>query len=105
MAVGEFALASLEAVADGRPTSELVVEALRFYRGAREARPPGWLYPRFADDPGASTVEVELSVDPVLWRRFTAEATAQGVSVQQLVSHAVLFYAAELDSRDTKPAT
>lgn len=43
-------------------------------------------------------MELELSVDEDLWRALEQESGRQGASVSQMVAHAALYYAAELNS-------
>lgn len=76
-----------------------LVSAIRFYLNQRDSGQPGWPYPRFIPGTGKSDeVKLELDVEADLWRAFEEEAVRQGVSVSQLASHAVLYYAAERDA-------
>jgi hypothetical protein len=60
---------------------------------------PGWKFPSFLRDRGPSEeVELELSVDDNLWDSLEEEARSQGVSVRQMLEHAVLYFAAELNA-------
>jgi hypothetical protein len=43
-------------------------------------------------------VEVELEIDDSLWGQMEREAERQHVTVTQLLEHAALYYAAELDA-------
>lgn len=101
VAVGDFALRALHLAGyEEEALAQPIESALYFYLGAREARPPGWSFPRFerpGDGPPAT--EVEIAVEPAFWRRFAIEAEAQGVEPGALVGHAVLFYLADLDAR------
>jgi hypothetical protein len=76
-----------------------VESALRCYLGDKGTGRAAWPYPGFLR--GSETqrdVEVELSLEAGLWRSFQEEATAQGLSVEQLAEHAVFYFAAELDA-------
>jgi hypothetical protein len=43
-------------------------------------------------------VEVHLDIDPELWQALSQEAMGQDVSAQQLLEHAVLYFAADDDA-------
>ena len=76
-----------------------LVTAMRVYLGDKETNRPGWRYPDFAREAGAEQrAEVVVNVDEELWSAFASEAADQGVSIEQLVEHAALYFAAELDS-------
>ncbi len=72
--------------------------ALRAYLGDKEAQRSGWSVPAFAGREPAERVELQLSLDEDLWAALEAEAAEQGVSVDVLVSHALLYYVAEADA-------
>ena len=82
-----------------RPNSDDVVKVIRFYlsEGGRESA--GWAYPDLLREGrrGGET-ELELEVDESLWGEMEREAVRQDVTVTQLLEHAVLHYAAELDA-------
>jgi hypothetical protein len=73
--------------------------AVRVYLRDKDAGRPAWPYPGFLRGAeSAAEVEVELSVDPALWRSFEAAAREQDVSVEQLAEHAAFYFAAELNA-------
>lgn len=73
--------------------------AIRLYLRDKGSGRPAWPYPGFLRGAEhAAEVEVELSVDPALWRSFEAEAREQDVSVEQLAEHVAFYFAAELDA-------
>jgi hypothetical protein len=73
--------------------------AVRLYLRDKGAGRPAWPYPGFLRGAeSAAEVEVELTVDPALWRSFEAEAREQDVSVEQLAEHVAFYFAAELDA-------
>ncbi len=76
-----------------------VSRAIRFYLNDRDSDGPGWAYPEFlrGHQPGEE-FELRLQIDKSLWRAFTIEARRQGVTVPQLLEHATMYYAAELDA-------
>jgi hypothetical protein len=73
--------------------------AIRLYLRDKGAGRPAWPYPGFLRGAeSAAEVEVEFSVDPLLWRSFEAEAREQDISVEQLAEHVAFYFAAELDA-------
>ncbi len=78
--------------------AERAERAIRAYLGDKEAERAGWKVPPFARREPAEPVELRLSLDEDLWVAVEAEATAQGVAVEGLVGHAILYYAAEVDA-------
>lgn len=81
------------------PKSDDVLRAVRFYLYDKDSGRPGWAYPALLREqhPGEE-IEFELSIDQALWRALKVEAKRQDVSVAQLLEHAALYYAAELDA-------
>jgi hypothetical protein len=86
--------------ADDPSQAPLRIEsALRCYLGDKGTGRAAWPYPGFLR--GSETrrdVEVELDLEADLWHTFEEEATGQGLMVDQLVEHAVFYFAAELDA-------
>ena len=83
----------------GHPEPDDVLAAIGFYLNDRDGGRAGWRFPEFLRGTGlGGKVDVELSIENSLWRSLKSEAESQGVSVEQLVEHAVLYYAAELDA-------
>jgi hypothetical protein len=73
------------------------VGAIRCYLNDKGSGGLRWRYPPFLPDEGnGGDVELQLSIDEGLWQVLEAEAEAQGVSTDQLVEHAVLYFAAEV---------
>lgn len=73
--------------------------AIRCYLGAKDRDAAGWLYPSFLgrrrSDEG---IELSLSIDEALWKSLEQEAERQHTSAEQMLEHAVLYFAAELDA-------
>lgn len=83
-----------------RPSSEDVVRVIRFYLREKEGEGIGWAYPdlfRQRRTEGAE-MDIELEIDESLWGRMEREAERQHVTATQLLEHAVIYYAAELDA-------
>jgi hypothetical protein len=77
--------------------SSSAAEAIRCYLTA-VATASGWSYPSFlAQRQRDEDVELSLRIDDGLWKSLEAEAGRQNVSTEQILEHAVLYSAAELD--------
>jgi hypothetical protein len=99
--LGSFAYEALagEAGKDADRVPARVVRAIRSYLHDKESGRPGWPYPAFARENGVGEkVELRLSIDDDLWRSLEAEAEGQGVTVQQMVEHVALYFAAEVNA-------
>ena len=73
--------------------------AIRCYLGARGSAAAGWLYPGFLGRRRSEEgVELSLSIDDALWRSLEQEAERQHTSAEQMLEHAVLYFAAEIDA-------
>ncbi len=81
------------------PSSDDVLKVIRFYLKEKGKGGTGWSYPDLLREGSpAEEIEVELEIQDALWREVRAEAARQHVSVTQLLEHAALYYAAELDA-------
>ncbi len=98
--VSELSFKALEGEGGSGPghVRARLVRAVRLYLNDRDSNRPGWAYPAFLPDRGRGAVKVELSVEEDLWRAFEEEAGRQDVSTSQLVEHAALLYAADVDA-------
>ncbi len=75
------------------------VRVIQFYLREGSSDPPGWAYPEFMRERSSSErVDLELSVEDSLWSALEAEANDQDVTVERLLEHATLYYAAEVDA-------
>jgi hypothetical protein len=72
---------------------------MRLYLSDKGAGRPAWAYPGFLRQ-SQTREDVGLEFEPAtdLWLQFEAEAEKQDVSPQQLLEHAVFYFAAELDA-------
>jgi len=86
--------------AGGEAVSAAAVRAIRCYLEDKGAGGPGWRYPGFrrGNLEKDGKVGLHLSIDDGLWRALEAEAERQGVSSQQMIEHAALYFAAEVDA-------
>jgi hypothetical protein len=72
--------------------------ALRYYLASKESGRLEWPYPTVRRDGSPNpAVELQFEVDDAIWKEFSGEANRQGVSAQQLLQHAVLYFAADRD--------
>lgn len=102
VSLGRLASKALEGggVNGQRDASASVTRAIRCYLGDVRRGVSGWSYPAFLRQQanGGEQVELELSVDDALWHSLEEEAEHQRVSAQQMLEHAVLYFAAEVDA-------
>jgi hypothetical protein len=86
--------------AGGKAVSAAAVRAIRCYLEDKGTGGQGWRYPGFrrGDLEKDGKVGLRLSIDDGLWRALEAEAESQGVSSQQMIEHAALYFAAEVDA-------
>ena len=81
------------------PNPDDVLRVIRFYLKERGSGDIGWSYPDLLrEGRPEEEVEIELDIEDSLWREVRLEAARQRVSVTQLLEHAALYYAAELDA-------
>jgi hypothetical protein len=79
--------------------SSSAAKAIRCYLGAKQSRTSGWSYPSFLDRRRADEdVELQLDLDDELWKSLEREAENQKISAEQMLEHAVLYFAAEGDA-------
>ncbi len=87
---------AVEMVTSGKPSSASAERAIRCYLNDKASPGPGWAYPSFLRGrKPVQGVEVQLDIDDGLWQSLVGEAVSQDVSAQQLLEHAVLYFAAE----------
>lgn len=99
--LGAFASKALaaEVMNGGTPSSGSVEKAIRCYLNEEDPDRPGWRFPAFLRDrQPVDAVELSLEVDEGLWQALEEEARAQEVSVEQMLEHAVLYFAAEINA-------
>lgn len=99
--LGAFAVDALagRVGASSAPAPADVLRAIQFYLGQSRRRGPGWAYPAFMrrQDPSVA-VEFELDIDDAVWASLAREAARQNITVEQLLEHASMYYAAQMDS-------
>jgi hypothetical protein len=85
-----------EMVVRGHSSSTTAERAIRIYLRDRDTPGPGWAYPPFlrARRP-VDAVQMQLDIEAELWQELSQEAIEQDVTTQQLLEHAVLYFAAE----------
>ena len=93
---GQRAFASLTVTRRSSADAAMRTACL-YYLADRESGRPSWRAPNFVPDPSpSSTVHVRL--DNATWTALAAEARDQGVSVEKLALHALMYFLADLDS-------
>lgn len=99
--LGSFASKTLaaEAMNGGEPSAVGVERAIQCYLGDKGSAGSGWPFPAFlrGREP-VEPVEFQLEIEEHLWGSLESEASNQGVSVQQMLDHAVLYFAAEVNA-------
>jgi hypothetical protein len=101
VSLSEFACSAIagQGEGDGEHLSARIVAAIRCYLNDKGSGGLRWSYPSFlADEDDREEVTLQLAIDDELWRSVEQEAESQGVSAQKLVTHAVLYVAAEVDA-------
>jgi hypothetical protein len=99
--LGDLSLESLGGAKrrDGGSLERLLVQAIRYYLADRDSGRAGWPYPDFVlDGDSGEEKTVRIVVDGAVWGEFSQEAARQGISTDQLLRHAALYFAADLDS-------
>jgi hypothetical protein len=90
-----FSLDVLDAAAptEGWSVEETVERAVRQYLDVRKLRPPGWacLSLPEGDRDRAGSPTIDIAVDDSTLRAISSEAEAQGVSLEAVVTHAVMY--------------
>jgi predicted DNA-binding ribbon-helix-helix protein len=71
--------------------------ACLYYLADRESERSAWRTPRFAPAPPPGSA-LQIALDDTTWDALAEEAQNQGVTVEQLVLHAVMYFLADLDS-------
>jgi hypothetical protein len=103
LALGSLWLEALlppAAEADADPAAA-VRQAVYYYLSDADSGRAGWSHPRFrraGEEAAGPTIEVPVTVDEGTWRAFADEAERQGVTVEELLRHALLYFAADLDA-------
>jgi len=86
-------------VDDTQPSSDDILKVIRFYLKEKGTGGAGWSYPNLLrQGRPEEEIDIEIEIEDALWREMRAEASRQGVTVTQLLEHAALYYAAELDA-------
>jgi hypothetical protein len=101
VALGDFSLEFLGGTHKHDPDTLAgsLMQAVRYYLADKDSGRAEWSYPSFQrDGQVGERVEVEIHSDDAVWEAFSAEAERQGVSTDQLLQHAVLYFAADLDA-------
>jgi hypothetical protein len=95
----EFGHRAFERLVEGRRGSAAaaVRTACLYYLGDRESGRAAWRAPRFAPEPPLGT-SLHVGLDDATWAALAEEARHQGVTVEELALHAVMYFLGDLDS-------
>lgn len=88
-----FSLDVLDSVKQGGNADQSVEAAVRRYLADGTLRPPGWRCLPLPDvsHEGGDAPALEVNLGGAMFEELSAEATAQEVSLDALVSHAVMY--------------
>jgi hypothetical protein len=97
--LGQFALTALEARFGIDIAAGVGAALVHYVRRLRSGRPPV-LLPRFSKvaAPEQAATTVDLRVEPEVSTALAREAYRQHASVEQLITHAVFVYLADIDA-------
>jgi hypothetical protein len=95
LGIGEFTRLALEQRGGG--ATSLVREAAIYYLSDSRTNRPGRRHPGFPDSADGQ-VPVDLTLAESQWSDLEDEADAQGITLERLLEHALLYYLADLDS-------
>jgi hypothetical protein len=86
-------------VDDTQPSPDEILKVIRFYLKEKGTGGPGWSYPNLLRQGSPEEeIDIDIEIEDALWREMRAEASRQRVTITQLLEHAALYYAAELDA-------
>ena len=101
LSLEEFGASTLEAEAERFLVSpaELGGYAVRYYLSDRTSERMAWKVPSLPRDTGPQpALELKLDLNPDTWRDLDKEAERQEVSVERLLTHAIIYFLADLDA-------
>lgn len=100
LSLGEFGASTLEGEAERLSVSpaELGRQAVRYYLSDRGSGRMALRVPRLAGGGGEPALELEVELDDDAWRELEGEARRQGVSLERLLEHAVVYFLSDLDA-------
>ena len=101
LSLEEFGASTLEAEAERYSVSpaELGRHAVRYYLSDRGSGRIALTVPRFSREAAHEpALELKLDLDPDSWREIEVEAERQGVSVERLLAHAIVYFLGDLDA-------
>jgi hypothetical protein len=99
--LGDFSLKSLGGPSLRKPgnLAGQLMQVIRYYLADKDSGRVEWPYPRLplkvAEGKG---VEAQVDIDGTIWEEFANEADRQSVATEQLLQHAVFYFAADLDA-------
>ena len=100
LALDEFGASALREHAECFSVSpeRVARRAARYYLDDRDSGRLALRVPRLEGVRDGPAMQLRVPLDEDMWRDLGAEATRQGVSVEALLEHAILYFLADLDS-------
>jgi hypothetical protein len=101
LSLEEFGASTLKAEAERYFVSpaELGRYAVRYYLSDRDSERMAWRVPPLPQDTVREpALGLEVDLDPDTWRELDEEAERQEVSVERLLTHAIIYFLADLDA-------
>jgi hypothetical protein len=101
LSLEEFGASTLEAEAERCSVSPgaLGGHAVRYYLSDRDSGRMALRVPRLSQDAAREPAfELKLDLDADTWRELDKEAQRQEVSVERLLTHAIIYFLADLDA-------
>jgi hypothetical protein len=101
LSLEEFGASTLEGEAERLSVTpaELARQAVRYYLSDRGSGRMALRVPRLSGGAAREpAMKLELELDEDVWRELDGEAQRQGVSLERLLEHAVVYFLADLDA-------
>jgi hypothetical protein len=101
LSLEEFGASTLEGEAERLSVTpaELGRQAVRYYLSDRDSGRMALRVPRLSGGGAREpAMELELELDDDAWRELDEEAQRQGVSLERLLEHAVVYFLVDLDA-------
>jgi hypothetical protein len=95
---GAFGQDALKARLNGGTRSAVVRTAVLYYLSDRALERPGWRVPEFIVAAARSEQQINVELDDATYLDLEEEAARQGVALELLAEHALVYFLADLDS-------
>jgi hypothetical protein len=101
LSLEEFGALTLEAEAErySVSTTQLARRAVGYYLSDRGSGRMAWQVPRLSQEPARQpALQLALDLDADSWNELDREAERQGVALERLLEHAIVYFLADLDA-------